>query len=453
MLRANTARLLYNLVARVIPNILYLVTPPRKEVLNVNKLFVGLDLSLKDYKVSIIDQNGVEVVKPFSVTNDQNGADILIDTILRCCKALAVDTLFIGLESTSVYGWHIQHLLADSPQLKPYHPHIICFNPKLIENFKKSLGNLPKNDWVDANTIAERLRFGRLPKSCSVDFRYLALQRLTRYRYHLVENLAREKSYYLSNLFLKFSAICQDKVFSNNFGASATELFHEFLTVEDIATRSLDELIDFIMEHGKKHFECPQATAKALKETAAKSYRLNASVDNSLSFVLKSCLENIKALEKQIKAVDKAIEKELPLFKNEFLCLTSVKGIGPVLAAGLISEIGGISRFENDNALAKFSGLYWSEYQSGDFTADDTFIRKTGNHYLRYYFIQAAEQLRKYLPEFADYYSRKYNESKTHHHKRALVLTARKAVRLVFALLRDEKLYNPSARKGDISIS
>jgi hypothetical protein len=178
LLRANIARLLYSLVARVIPNILYLITPLRKEVPNVNKLFVGLDLSLKDYKVSIIDQNGAEVVKTFSVINDQVGADILIDTILRCCKALAVDTLFIGLESTSVYGWHIQHLLADSPQLKPYHPHIICFNPKLIENFKKSLGNLPKNDWVDANTIAERLRFGRLPKSCPVDFRYLALQRL-----------------------------------------------------------------------------------------------------------------------------------------------------------------------------------------------------------------------------------------------------------------------------------
>ncbi|MBM7583421.1 hypothetical protein JOD02_002303 [Caldicoprobacter guelmensis] len=57
LLRANNARLLYNLVARVIPNILYLITPLGKEVLNVNKLFVGLDLSLKDYKVSIIDQN------------------------------------------------------------------------------------------------------------------------------------------------------------------------------------------------------------------------------------------------------------------------------------------------------------------------------------------------------------------------------------------------------------
>lgn len=419
----------------------------------MNKLCVGLDLSLKDFKVSIIDQEGAVVTKPFAATNDLYGAQALIDTIEGCCKRYNASTVFIGYESTSVYGWHLQHLLADSPLLKPYHPNIICFNPKIIERFKESLGNLPKNDYVDANTIAERLRFGRLPKSCPVDFRYLALQRLTRHRFHIVDNLVREKSYFLSNLFLKFSGLCQEKVFSNNFGAVAMELFQEYLTVEDIATRSLDDLIDFIMEHGKKHFDNPEATALSLKEAARKSYRLNPSVDNSLNFVLKSCLENMKALENQKKAVEKAIENELPFFNNEYLCLTSVKGIGPVIAAGLISEIGGISRFDNDSALAKFSGLYWSEYQSADFVADDTYIKKTGNVYLRYYFVQAADQLRKYLPEYTSYYSRKFKESKTHHYKRALILTARKAVRLIFALLHDEKLYNPSAKKGDADIT
>jgi len=424
-----------------------------RRCIQMNNLYVGLDLSLKDFKVSIIDQDGAVVTKPFAATNDLYGAQVLIDTIEGCCRRFNASTVFIGYESTSVYGWHLQHLLADSPLLKPYHPNIICFNPKIIERFKESLGNLPKNDHVDANTIAERLRFGRLPKSCPVDFRYLALQRLTRHRFHIVDNLVREKSYFLSNLFLKFSGLCQEKVFSNNFGAVATELFHEYLTVEDIATRSLDDLIDFIMEHGKKHFDNPEATASALKEAARKSYRLNPSVDNSLNFVLRSCLENMKALDKQKKAVEKAIENELSFFNNEYLCLTSVKGIGPVIAAGLISEIGGISRFDNDNALAKFSGLYWSEYQSADFVADDTYIKKTGNVYLRYYFVQAADQLRKYLPEYTSYYSRKFKESKTHHHKRALVLTARKAVRLIFALLHDEKLYNPSARKGEVDIT
>ena len=175
---------------------------------------------------------------------------------------------------------------------------------------------------------------------------------------------------------------------------------------------------------------------------------MNASVDNSLNFVIKSCLENIQALEKQKKAAEKAILIEVSGFNNQYLCLNSVKGIGATIAAGLISEIGGVSRFEDDNALAKFAGLYWSEYQSADFRAEDTYLKRTGNEYLRYYFVQAADQLRKYLPEYSLYYARKSKETKTHKHKRALTLTARKAVRLIFALLREEKLYKSPAGKG-----
>ncbi|NLM58752.1 MAG: IS110 family transposase [Clostridium sp.] len=417
----------------------------------MNKLYVGMDVSQDDVKVYILDQEGNEAIKRFAVDNTPIGAEVIAGNILDCCKKLNINKVFAGLESTSVYGWPLQFYLADHIDLKTYDPMIISFNAKIIEAFKKSLGNLPKNDWIDAFTIAERLRFGRLPKSCSVDFRYLALQRLTRHRFHIVDNIVREKNYFLSNLFLKFSGLCQNKVFSNNFGATATQLFHEFLTLDDIAARPLDELVDFMVENGKDHFSDPKASALILKDAVRKSYRMNASVDNSLNFVIKSCLDNIQSLEKQKKAAEKAIQQEVSGFNNQYLCLTSVKGIGPTIAAGLISEIGGISRFENDNSLAKFSGLYWSEYQSADFIAEDTYLKRTGNEYLRYYFIQAADQLRKYVPEFSLYYSRKFKEAKTHKHKRALALTARKAVRLIFALLREEKLYKPPAQKGGIT--
>lgn len=417
----------------------------------MNKLNVGMDVSQKDVKVYILDQDGNEATKRFAVDNNPIGAETIATNILECCRKFSIDKVFIGLESTSVYGWHLQFYLADHQGLKPYDPMIISFNAKIVEAFKKSLGNLEKNDWIDAFTIAERLRFGRLPKTCPVDFRYLALQRLTRHRFHIVGNIVREKNYYLSNLFLKFSGLCQNEVFGSNFGATATDLFDEFLTLDDIAARPLDELVDFMVEHGKELFSDPKGTALALKDAVRKSYRMNASVDNSLNFVIKSCLDNIQALERQKRAAEKAIALEVAGFNNQYLCLTSVKGIGPTIAAGLISEIGGISRFEDDNALAKFSGLYWSEHQSADFTAEDTFVKRTGNEYLRYYFTQAADQLRKYNPEYSQFYSRKYKEARTHKHKRALVLTARKAVRLIFALLREEKLYKPPARKGGIT--
>jgi transposase len=138
----------------------------------------------------------------------------------------------------------------------------------------------------------------------------------------------------------------------------------------------------------------------------------------------------------------KNLLKQVAFFEREYQCLKSVKGIGDVITAGLIAEIGGVSRFESEEALAKFSGIYWNTHQSAGFTADESSLRRRGNKYLRYYFVLAADQMRKYLPQYSDFYSRKFRESKTHHHKRALILTARKAVRLVFALLHDSKLYD-----------
>jgi hypothetical protein len=80
--------------------------------------------------------------------------------------------------------------------------------------------------------IADRLRFGRLPESCQVDFRYLPLQRLTRFRYRLVQTITREKNYFLTNLFLKFNTICQDKVLSDIFRATSEAILTEFLSPE-----------------------------------------------------------------------------------------------------------------------------------------------------------------------------------------------------------------------------
>ncbi len=85
--------------------------------------------------------------------------------------------------------------------------------------------------------------------------------------------------------------------------------------------------------------------------------------------------------------------------------------------------------------------------QSGEFEADDTPLTKTGNVYLRYYFVMAADSVRKWDPRFAEFYARKFKESTIHHHRRALVLTARKLVRVVDALLRSNQLYVPQGQR------
>ena len=148
----------------------------------------------------------------------------------------------------------------------------------------------------------------------------------------------------------------------------------------------------------------------------------------------------IRAFEQEIKTVDKAI-KDIMETLPEATCLMSIPGIGPVYAAGILAEIGQIDRFDHEGKLAKYAGLYWPKHQSGNFQKENTPIAKSGNRYLRYYLVEAANSVRRFIPEYKAYYDKKYNEVPKVQHKRALVLTARKFVRLVFALLSEHQLY------------
>jgi len=410
-------------------------------------LFVGIDISMKDFKVQFMNDSGETVAKRRRLLNDNPGTESLVLCILEICQANDFNRVVIGLESTSVYSWHLQMALAGDNRLAAFECQVYPFNAKVVANFKKAYVDLPKDDWTDAWVIADRLRFGRLPECCQVDFRYLPLQRLTRFRYHLTQTITREKNYFLTNLFLKFNTLQQNDVFSNLFGATSEAVLTEFLSPDEIAARPLDDLIDFLMEKGNKHFTNPKATAEALKNAAKNAHRLKANILEPINLILTTSLETIRCLEKQVKTIDKAIAKELSHFRHT---LVSVPGLGPVFCAGLIAEIGDIRRFNNEGALAKFAGLTWRGHQSGEFVADEAPLTRTGNAYLRYYFTQAANSVRQYEPEYRQFYSRKFREAKTHHHRRALVLTARKLVRMVDALLRSNQLYMPQGQRSDV---
>jgi hypothetical protein len=409
-------------------------------------LYVGIDVSLKDFKVRVMDTSGSETVKRFRTENNFPGSNSFVSYLIDACAKSGAKRLVMGLESTSVYSWHLQMFLAEEAKLAPFNPQIYIFNPKVVANFKRAYVDLPKDDWTDAWVIADRLRFGRLPDNCQIDFRYLPLQRLTRFRCHLIQTITREKNYFLTNLFLKFCSLSQDGVFSNHFGATAEAVLLDFFSPEDIAARPLDELIDFLMEKGRKHFADPTKIALELKNAALHSHRLKGSLLEPVNLILATSIETIRTLGSQVKKIDKAIERETAHFSTT---LPTVPGLGPVLCAGLIAEIANIHRFPNEAALAKYTGLTWRTHQSGEFTADDAPLTKTGNSYLRSYFVQAANSVRQHEPVFREFYSRKYKESTTHHHRRALVLTARKLIRVVDALLRSNQIYMPQGRRSE----
>ena len=207
---------------------------------------------------------------------------------------------------------------------------------------------------------AGRLRFGRINKEVYMeDYRYKALQSLTRARYYAVTNLTREKQRFINVLFKKYSTMTQKKVFSDTFSTTALAVYEEFEFAEALEKMDLQELTAFIIEKGKNRFPDPDAVAKTIQKAA----------------------------------------------------------------------------------LAKYAGLTWQQHQSGNFEAQTTRMIHSSNRFLKYYLCEAAFSLVRCDKEYRDFYNLKYKEVNRFQHKRALALTARKFVRLVFALFKDKRLY------------
>ena len=401
-------------------------------------LYVGIDVGSKSNVVYFMLPNG-DKHSNFSVANSFDGSCQLVKRILSALTLHSLDTVLIGLEATSVYGDNLVYFLREDATLVPFNKKIHVLNPKQVKKFHDSYNDLPKNDYVDSFVIADCLRFGRINKEVYMsDYRYKALQNLTRARYYAVQNLIKEKQRFMNVLFKKYSTMTQEKVFSNTFGATALAIYDEFESAEALANMDLHELTDFIIKKGKNRFSNPDAVAKAIQKAARSSYRLPKTVNDSVNQVLSISITSMKALESQIKAFDKAIQAQMMLLPN---VLTSIPGIGPVYSAGIMAEIGDINRFESQAKLAKYAGLAWKQHQSGGFKSETTRLIPSGNRFLKYYLCEATLSLVRCDKEYNDFYHRKYIEVNRYQHKRALVLTARKFVRLVFRLLKDNRLY------------
>lgn len=105
--------------------------------------------------------------------------------------------------------------------------------------------------------------------------------------------------------------------------------------MDELANADLDELTAFVNKAGHGRFADPEATAKAAQAAARSSFRLPQTVNDSINRVMSVSIAAMRALESQIKALEKAIEQQFEIIPNT---LTSIPGIGKVYSAGIIAE-------------------------------------------------------------------------------------------------------------------
>lgn len=410
------------------------------------KLFVGLDISSQKLDVCFLtDDDQLSVLFEDSLPNDINGASDIKHRVLSLQEELDFTHIIIGMESTSIYSFHPAMFFQEDAELKQLPVTVTVENPFKIKQFARMFDE-DKTDKLDAFRIADYLRLQRFSTSPLKEEKYVALQRLTRTRYQLICQLTEMKQHFLENLTYKCNTLTKELSSGEGktsiFGSTMISLMTEDYSLDDFSQMSLDELGELLQRYGHGRFKHPEKIAQSIKKAVRDSYRLGKVAQESIDIVLACIVKNIQAIQKQLKIIDKAIEDLVVIFP-EYHSLRSIPGIGPVYAAGLLAEIGQIERFENQAKLAKYAGLTWKVSQSGNFQSENTPLIKTGNRYFRYYLVEATNSVRMHLPEIKEFYQKKYQEVPKNKHKRAIVLTARKFLRLVDVLLRNHQLYAP----------
>jgi transposase len=401
--------------------------------MNRSTLCVGADVHLDEIVLCVVDKaESHEVCERLHVTNNLPGAQAAATAIAGIAASLDYARIAIGWEATGMLWIPFHRYLSDCSQLQPFELRLVCFNPQLVSKFKDGLVlRRPKTDKRDASTVAARLRIGELPLSYVPGDFWQGLRRLTRYRFHLSRNLSREKMRFQAYAFLKCSDWKRVKTFSDVFGATSVALLTEFTTTE-LRHMSHDQLVDLIRHRGRGRFEDPTGTARKVREVLRTSYPIDPQTDEMVTAALVIAWDHIRFIKRSMKRLDRQIAHYIEPIPNPII---TIKGLGAVITAGLLAEIVDIQRFAEHKHLAQYSGLTWEKRSSGHFVSQTTRLTKVGNKFLRYYFGLGANSLRQFNLEYKAFYWRKYNEVSKYRHKRALVLTARKLVRLVHALL------------------
>ena len=424
-----------------------------------NRLQVGIDFSQKRADFCLLFPDGRPLESHTAVDNSYLGYSLAKQLLLDALDSYSFDGVDVSGEATG-YLWLPFFLqLAADPELELHDLKLYLLNPRWVKWFKKCFSQDHKTDERDPFYIAERTRTRRPDVTWSAYPNILALRFYTRLRFHLVRNLAREKCYFSTFLFLKASSYRRLKPFSDVFGVTSRLVLTRQPSLDELTELPVEDLAMQLHEMSGHHLRDPCKNARKLKQVSQESFPLDERLILPVQRILDLTLDHIRFLEGQVEQVNRWIATEIQAHPS-IAQLATIPGVGPVFSSGIGAEIGDTQRFlqgykwdkkhkryrprnlrNAEDAVAKIAGLWWPRSSSGDFEAEDRRMAKTGNRYLRYYLIQAANLMRKRIPEYTKFYDRKYHEASKHHHKRALVLTARKSVGLVVGLLHRNEPY------------
>ena len=386
-------------------------------------IYVGIDVASQKHDCCILDRKGA-LCAEFQIQNTQEGFSLLLQKLTEFSTP---ESTKIGLEATGIYSTNLTAFLRRNGF------EVTTFNPLQI---KKRLSattlRKTKTDKSDARFIADTVMQEAPQPDIPVSYHISELKSLSRLRFHLVQERSKAKTRAKAALHVLFPEFAS--AFSDMFGASARAVLIKYSSAKQLADCQLNALAELLQTASRGRFGLQKAAE--LKQLAANSIGAD-SPARALS--LQFYLEQIQLLSTQITALEQQIKALMEQLDSPIL---SVPGIGYILGAAILSEIGDIHRFASPAKLLAFAGLEPSIYQSGRYQSASGSMVKRGSPHLRWALMQAARLVPRFNDVFGQYLNKKLSEHK--HFSVASSHVAKKLVRVIFALLKNNVYFSSS---------
>ena len=402
---------------------------------------VPMDYAKKDHLVMFCNGHGDILRKPFSVKNTPEGIAYIDDQVTRSCRRRGIQKkhVFFGGEDANSFAKNFVSTLRSKGFL------VANVN---AHDAKKQRGNVQAStDRIDLMGIATMLLNCRANCGPAQSGIYRNLRTLVRHRRKLVQMLTEVKNRVHGIVDELFPGFLNEK---NSgiipFTQSSLYLMEDRFSPKQIRRRRRQKLIEILKRFGTSKAE---KTAAKLQQYAAKVLHAPVEYVDTMQLSLAQHVKHIRCLKESVAQMDKEIALNLAQTQGAFL--TSVRGIGLVLAAGVTAEIGDLNEQKPLNNLASYSGIIPRVKQTGGLDGKTYTgpVAKRCNRILKDYVVKSAYHLGLHGPQdlMTDY---KRRDASGQHANFGM---GRRYLRMAINLMRTSQVYlPPNLRKDDYTL-
>jgi transposase len=381
------------------------------------RVSVGIDIAKEVHWVTAIDDYG-EIRLDHRLDNTPAAIEALIGEL----RALEGEVV-IGLDMVGgIAGLAAAMLAAAGFRLV----HV----PGLAVNRARqgTTGGESKSDPRDARVIADQTRIRRdlrpIEAGTELD---LEIRLLAKRRRDLVDDQTRRLNRLRDLLVSIFPGLERALDFTTK---GALWLVSKYVTPAELREASRRKVVRHLQRAGGL------PNVKTLADAAlaaAEAQRIAISGERMSAVLIRELAVEALTTRERIATLDRELETLLQHCPNAVL-IRSLPGMGVVLTAEFIAEVGSVHRFSSADALAAAAGLAPVLRQSGKVR----FLKRPtgGNKTLKRVFYQSAFCSLQTADSRA-FYDRKRKEGKRHH--QALVALARRRINVLWAMLKDRQ--------------